>query len=157
MQFPQLNLPTFDFKIRLDNESDKLQIFDIIRKKYVVITPEEWVRQNFVHFLVLHKNYPASLLKVERLLKVHKVTKRTDILIHDTKGKPLLLVECKAPDIAINNVVFEQALVYNIELKVPFLIATNGITHTTCKLDIATNSHTFLNEIPDYTSINNLL
>lgn len=153
MNFPPLNLPKFDFKLRLDNDTDKLQIFDIIRKKYVVITQEEWVRQHFIHYLVYHKNFPASLIKVERLLKLNQLTKRTDILIHNNAGKPLLLVECKASSELLNENVFNQILRYNLALNVPYIVATNGLHHIVCSINQQEKQHNYLPEVPDFKTI----
>lgn len=144
----KLNLPSYDFRIReLDS---KQQIFDFIRKKFVALTPEEWVRQNFTHYLVEEKQYPASLIAIEKGLLVAKRTKRTDIVIYNRMGKPLVIVECKAPEVKITPDVFDQIVRYNITLKANYLIVTNGLEHFCCQLFYNDNSYTFLKEVPDY-------
>lgn len=147
----QLNLPTYQHKIKI--EGDKKLIFDIIRKKYVALTPEEWVRQNFIHYLINEKNYPASLIAVEMALKVNTVTRRCDIALYNKKGKPFVIVECKAADVKISQKTFEQIAGYNIELQVDYLIVTNGINHYCCKIDYELNTFNFLKDIPDYKEI----
>jgi hypothetical protein len=144
----ELNLPSYNFRTReLDS---KRQIFDSFRKKFVALTPEEWVRQNFARYLVEEKHYPASLMAVEKGLNVAKRTKRTDIVIYNRMGNPLVIVECKAPDIKISPEVFEQIVRYNITLNAGYLIVTNGLEHFCCKLSYTDNSYSFLQEIPDY-------
>ena len=144
----KLNLPEYKFKLREQNGQN--QIFDIFRKKYVALTPEEWVRQNFLIYLVKEKNYPQSLISVEAGLKLYKRSKRTDIVVYDKQGNPVLIVECKAPEIKINQDVFDQIVRYNIASKVKYLIVTNGLEHFCCTLDYEDNSYHFLKEIPVY-------
>lgn len=143
-----LNLPTYQFKIK--NSENKLFIFDIIRKKYVVLTPEEWVRQHFVHYLTEEKNYPLSLVSVEKKLTINGLTKRTDILIFNNEGNPDLIVECKAPSIKINQNTFDQIARYNLKLNANLLVVTNGIEHFYCTLDKENEAYQFLKEIPVY-------
>lgn len=143
-----LNLPTYQFKIK--NSENKLFIFDIIRKKYVVLTPEEWVRQHFVHYLTEEKNYPLSLVSVEKKLTINGLTKRTDILIFNNEGNPDLIVECKAPSIKINQNTFDQIARYNLKLNANLLVVTNGMEHFYCTLDKETEAYQFLKEIPVY-------
>lgn len=147
----KLNLPEFEFRFRTVDQKD--QIFDIIRKKFIALTPEEWVRQNFLMYLVSEKNYPSSLISVEAGLKLYKKKKRTDIVVHDNMGKPLLIVECKASGIKIDETVFEQVVRYNMALKVNFLVLTNGIRHYCCTIDYKNNSVKFLKEVPDYKNV----
>ena len=147
----RLNLPEYEFKIK--EQDGQQQIFDSFRKKYVVLTPEEWVRQNFLMYLIAEKNFPQSLISVEAGLKIYKRSKRTDIVVYDKTGSPLVIVECKAPTVKINQEVFDQIVRYNITLKVKFLIVTNGLEHFCCKLDYENNSYNFLEEIPDYQNI----
>ena len=125
-------------------------IFDGIRRKYVALTPEEWVRQHLIHYLVAEKSYPASLMSVETPLKYDRMDKRSDVLVHNRNGQPLMLVECKAPEVAITQKVFEQIAIYNLTIQAPYLMVTNGLQHY-C-LTAATNSSPacFLNEIPEY-------
>lgn len=144
----KLNLPSYDFRIReLDS---KQQIFDFIRKKFVALTPEEWVRQNFTRYLTEEKQYPLSLIAIEKGLFVAKRAKRTDIVIYNRMGKPLVIVECKAPEVKITPDVFDQIVRYNITLKVNYLIVTNGLEHFCCQLSYTDNSYEFLKEVPDY-------
>jgi len=147
----KLNLPDYEYNIKEQN--GVTLIFDVFRKKYVVLSPEEWVRQNFLMYLVGEKNFPKSLISVEAGLKVYKRSKRTDIVVYDKQGTPLLIVECKAPEIKINQNVFDQIIRYNIALKVKYLIVTNGLEHFCCLLDYKNNSYNFLEEIPEYKNI----
>lgn len=147
----KLNLPEYEFKLREQNGQN--QIFDVFRKKYVALTPEEWVRQNFLIYLVKEKNYPQSLISVEAGLKLYKRSKRTDIVVYDKQGSPVLIVECKAPEIKINQNAFDQIVRYNIAIKVKYLIVTNGLEHFCCTLDYENNSYLFLQEIPEYKNI----
>jgi len=143
-----LNLPTYDFRIReLDS---KRQIFDAYRKKFVALTPEEWVRQNFARYLVEEKQFPGSLMAIEKGLQVAKRTKRTDIVIYSRSGNPLVIVECKAPEVKITPDVFDQIVRYNITLNANYLIVTNGLEHFCCQLSYSDNSYTFLKDIPEY-------
>jgi len=147
-----LNLPSIECKTR--QIRGQTEIFDIIRKKYVVLTPEEWVRQNFIHFLINQKGVPQSLIAVEYSLKVNKMVKRADIAVFGTKGQPLLIVECKASSIKINQKVFDQVARYNLTLKVKYLVVTNGLDHYVCQIDFDKNSYAFLEEIPNFDEIN---
>lgn len=147
----RLNLPEYEFKFREQN--GQRQIFDVFRKKYVALTPEEWVRQNFLMYLVIEKSYPPSLIAVEAGLKLYRRSKRTDVVVYDKQGSPALVVECKAPEIKINQDVFDQILRYNIALKVKYLIVTNGLEHFCCTLDYKNKSSHFLEVIPEYKNI----
>jgi hypothetical protein len=143
-----LNLPTYNLKIK--SKENKFFIFDIIRKKYVVLTPEEWVRQHFLHFLIEEKNYPKSLIAIEKKLTINNLTKRTDILIFNTKGEPHLIVECKAPSIEITQNTFDQIARYNLKLNATYLVVTNGLNHFQCTVDFENESYQFLEEIPEF-------
>ncbi|MFA5298475.1 MAG: type I restriction enzyme HsdR N-terminal domain-containing protein [Lutibacter sp.] len=143
-----LNLPNYPFKIK--SSENKYFIFDIVRKKYVVLTPEEWVRQHIIHYLIEEKNYPISLIAVEKKVTVNKLTKRTDILVFNTKGLPHIIVECKAPSIKIAQESFDQIARYNLKLNANFLIVTNGLKHYFCKMDFINQEYVFLNTIPNY-------
>tara|TARA_R110001583_G_scaffold109799_2_gene258629 strand:+ start:10252 stop:10701 length:450 start_codon:yes stop_codon:yes gene_type:complete len=145
----QLNLPTYKFRIK--SSENKYFIFDIIRKKYVVLTPEEWVRQHFIWYLIEEKKYPISLIAVEKKLTINKLTKRTDILIFTSEGLPNIIVECKAPSIKINQDTFDQIARYNLKLEANYLIATNGLNHFYCKMDTKNEQYIFLKSIPNYT------
>ena len=121
----ELNLPSFESNIK--NENGQQVIFDIIRKKFLVLTPEEWVRQHFVHFLINHHNYSKSLINCEQSLTYNGRSKRSDILVYDKEAKPFLLIECKAPDVKLNQGVVEQVSVYNSEIGAPYVLITNGL------------------------------
>ena len=144
----QLNLPTYQFKIK--SKENKRFIFDNLRKKYVVLTPEEWVRQNFTTYLINEKNYPASLIAIEKQLEVNGLKKRSDILIFNTDGKPEIIIECKAPSMTINQDVFDQIARYNLKLKANYLIVTNGLEHFFCKMDFENQQYLFLEDIHNY-------
>lgn len=147
-----LNLPEFPYKIRRGVKDHQL-ILDIIRKKYVRLTPEEWVRQHFLHFMINRLGYPASLIVVEASLNYNLMKKRFDLLAYDTMGKPLLVVECKAPDIPITQRVFDQVAMYNTTLGVEYVIVTNGLNHYACFIDHAGKSFRFLDQIPMFDTI----
>ena len=143
-----LNLPKYTFRIK--NKENKLYIFDKIRKKDLVLTEEEWVRQNFVSYLHEDKKYPLSLIAVEKQCKVNDLVKRTDILVFDKTGSPHIIVECKAPQVKINQDTFDQIARYNMKLNATFLILTNGLQHYYCQMDHVEQRYTFLKEIPNY-------
>ena len=143
-----LNLPKYTFRIK--NKENKLYIFDKIRKKDMVLTEEEWVRQNFVSYLHEDKKYPLSLIAVEKQCKVNDLIKRTDILVFNKTGTPHIIVECKAPQVQINQDTFDQIARYNMELNATFLILTNGLQHYYCQMDHEAQRYTFLKEIPNY-------
>lgn len=144
----ELNLPNYTFK--LFEEGKKTKIFDDIRKKKIVLTPEEWVRQNFIQFLIQEKGYPQGLIAVEKGLQLNGLQKRTDILCYAKDGNPILMVECKAPNIPINQSVFDQIARYNITFKLPYLIVTNGLVHYCAFINFEKNQFSFLKEIPSY-------
>jgi len=143
-----LNLPVFQFKLK--QQGHRRQIFDIIRKKYVTLTPEEWVRQNFLQYLIQHKNFPASLIAVEAGLKLNQLQKRMDVLVYDKQGTPYLMVECKAPEVKITQDTFDQIARYNRMFKVTYLVVTNGMQHFCCKMDYVNGTYTYLETIPDF-------
>ena len=144
----QLNLPTYKFRIK--STKNKYVIFDIIRKKYVSLTPEEWVRQHIIHFLVEEKKYPLSLIAIEKKLTINKLTKRTDILVFNTEGLPHIIVECKAPSVNITQNAFDQIARYNLKLNANYLIVSNGLEHYYCKMDYEKEAYVFLENIPAY-------
>ena len=144
----KLNLPEYIFRFK--EEENKTSIFDDFRKKYVVLTPEEWVRQNFLMYLISELDFPKSLISVEAGLKLYKRLKRTDIVVYDKQGSPVLIVECKAPEVKLNEKVFDQIVRYNMALQVNFLVVTNGLDHYCCQLDYEKNSYNFLKTIPNY-------
>lgn len=142
----QLNLPSYTYKTK---ETDgKIYIFDAIRKKYLVLTPEEWVRQHFINLLLSHYGYSKSLLRLEGGLSYNKLQKRTDIVVFDNDGKPFLLVECKAADVPVNRAVVEQASRYNLTMRCPFLVVTNGINTFCFKVDFETGKYEQLKDLP---------
>ena len=143
-----LNLPKYPLKLK--KEGNKTFIFDPIRKKYLALNPEEWVRQNFIQFLIKEKGYPASLMAVEMSIDVLKTKKRCDIVLFNNQGKAHIIVECKAPSIKISQDTFDQIARYNMALKTNLLIVTNGLNHYTCILDHKNKGYQFLKEIPKY-------
>ncbi|MCW3085895.1 MAG: restriction endonuclease subunit [Bacteroidetes bacterium] len=145
----ELNLPTYSFKFK-DDPAGYIRIFDAIRKKYVVLTPEEWVRQNFVQFLAIDKKYPVSLIALEISLKYNQLQKRADVLVYSKQGKPFLMVECKAPEVKVTQAVFHQIAMYNMTFKVEYLVVTNGLDHFCCKMDYEAGTYRFLQMIPDF-------
>lgn len=144
----RLNLPPFEIKLR--GTKAQPQIFDILRKKYIALTPEEWVRQHFVHFLVEHKGYPAALMANEIQLKVGEKTLRADSVLYSRELKPRMIIEYKAPHIPITQKVFDQISVYNMLLHVDYLVVSNGLQHYICKMDYNDKKYLFLEDIPDY-------
>jgi hypothetical protein len=148
----QLNLPSFSARLR-QGKSGKEEIFDEIRKKYVRLTAEEWVRQHFLHHMIVQLGFPASLIAVEAALKYNNMLKRFDMLAYSANGKPCLVVECKAPSVEISQAVFDQVAMYNMTLAVDYLVVTNGLTHYACKIDHDKKTYVFLKEIPTYKTV----
>ncbi len=146
-----LNLPSFDAKIRKTNNG--LEIFDPLRRKYVSMTPEEWVRQHFVHYLISEKGYPASLMANEAMIKLNSLTRRCDTVVYNNHLEPLVICEFKKHDIEITQQVFDQVVRYNIVLKVKYLIVSNGMSHYCCKMNYDDMSFDYLQEIPEYISL----
>jgi len=144
----KLNLPSYPFRIK-SNEKHHL-IFDEIRKKYIVLTPEEWVRQHFVRFLIDVKKYPISLITIEKQLTINNLKKRSDILVFNSDGSPNIIVECKAPKVKITQATFDQIARYNLKLEAKHLIVTNGLHHYFCTLDHKNENYIFLKDIPSY-------
>ena len=149
MNLPHLNFPKVEFRFQ-KNEKGAFQIFDIIRKKFVDITPEEWVRQHIIHYLILHKKVPPSMISVEKQLLLNKTKRRTDVVVFNSNLKPVLIIECKAPQIKIDQLTINQALRYNIELQVPSVFLSNGVQHVFIKL---AEELIILKEIPDYENL----
>ena len=127
-----------------------IQVFDVIRKKYFVLTSEEWVRQHFIHYLNNEKNYPMGLMGVEKMIKYNALKTRADIVLYNREGKAKMIVECKAPNIKITQDTFNQIAKYNFKLKVEYLVVTNGIQHFCCRMDYENNKITFLDDIPTF-------
>ena len=149
----KLNLPTYSFNIKLIEQ--RKYIFDFIRKKFVILTPEEWVRQNFLKYLVEEKNYPASLVAVEMEFKLNNLSKRSDAVVYNKSGKPILIIECKAASVKIDQKVFDQIARYNMKLNVDFLVVTNGLEHFCCQIDYENQKYFFLKEVPEFEQISN--
>ena len=144
----QLNLPTYKFNIK--KTGDKLLILDTQRKRFVTLTPEEWVRQNFIQFLIRDKYYPGALIAIESQLSINGMKKRCDAIIYDRDGKPLIIIEFKSPTIPITQKTFDQAAVYNSKLNVTYFIISNGIEHYFCRIDKQKMSYDFYPNIPDF-------
>ena len=141
----QLEFPNYTFKIKNNGNGD--YIFDEIRKKYVKLTKEEWVRQNCVKFLINEKNFPSVLINIEKTIKINKLSKRYDIVVYKPDGGIKLLVECKSPEIKINQKTFDQIAVYNMNLKSEQLMVTNGLEHYYCEINYENKCYTFLKDI----------
>lgn len=148
----QLNLPEYTFRIGGNEGSET--IFDQIRRKFVRLTPEEWVRQNFIRYLVTEGKYPPGLMGVEVMFMMNKLKRRVDILVHDRLGKPVMIIECKEPEVKIDDKVFDQIVTYNIGLKVPYIVVTNGLVHYACKVRKDQPGYEFINVIPLYEELN---
>lgn len=147
----QLNLPSAALKITKKENRD--YVFDSLRKKYVALTPEEWVRQNFVNYLINHKNYPIGLLANEVQISLNSTRKRCDTVLYNRDLTAKMIIEYKAPSVNITQEVFNQITRYNIVLRVDYLIVTNGINHYCCKVDYRNNSYYFLRDIPEYSEL----
>ena len=151
MLLPVLNFPSYKIKtLSAPDEGQSAKVFDVIRKKYVALIPEEWVRQHIIHYLVDAKKVPKSLISVEKKLKVNELVRRTDVVIYNKSLKPVLLAECKAPQIEINQKVFDQAARYNLSLNVHYFVLTNGLQTICCTMDHEKQQYDFLEEIPEY-------
>ena len=146
-----LNLPTYSFSVK--SKEDRSYIFDPVRRKYVLLTPEEWVRQNFLQYLVRDRGFPLSLVAVEKEFVFNRMKKRTDILAHNRMGEPVLLVECKAPGIRVSREVFGQIGLYNLSHKVAWLVVTNGMQHYCCHFDMAGGKYRFVDHIPQWKEV----
>ena len=151
MKLPKLNFPVYSFSVR---QSDgKAEIFDIARKKYVALTPEEWVRQHVVHYLHHTLEYPIELIQVEGSITFNKMPKRCDIVVYNASMKPLLLVECKKPEVQLQQKTFDQAMIYNMVLNVPYILITNGLQNAFFSYDKTACQVVFHNGIPDWETL----
>ncbi|HUX94307.1 MAG TPA: type I restriction enzyme HsdR N-terminal domain-containing protein [Bacteroidales bacterium] len=148
----ELNLPYYSFKIT-GKEGNEM-ILDTIRRKYVRLTPEEWVRQNFVQYLINEGKYPPGLIGIEVMFSLNRLKKRVDILIHNRRGEPVMIVECKEPEVKLEDKVFDQIVVYNMAFKVPYLVVTNGIDHYAFRVNHLENKREYLLAIPLYEDLN---
>ena len=143
-----LNFPTYSF--RLKNSENNTHIFDVIRKKFVVLQPEEWVRQHCIQYLVQEKNYPISLINVEKVVLINGLKKRYDIVVFNPDGSLAVVVECKAPKVQISQSVFDQIARYNLTLKASYMMVTNGLNHYFCTMNHDLESFEFLETLPNY-------
>lgn len=147
----ELNLPSFDINVK--KIGGKISILDPLRRKFVALTPEEWVRQHFVNFLLKEKGYPAALIANEIQIDLNKMKKRCDSVVYNRDLSPLMIIEYKAPDVDITQQVFDQIVRYNIVLKVKYLIVSNGLNHYCCIMDYDKQSFNYLSDIPNYTDL----
>lgn len=147
-----INLPPYDHQLRRDARGS-LQIYDRLRAKYVCLTPEEWVRQHFVNFLIEHRGYPASFMANEVGLKLNGCQRRCDTIVYDRSARPAAIVEYKAPEVDITPAVFDQIVRYNMVLRVGHLIVSNGMRHYCCRIGHEANTYVFLKDIPSYDEI----
>jgi hypothetical protein len=143
-----LNLPSYDAKIR--KNGSLMEIYDPLRRKYVALTPEEWVRQHFVNWLISDKEYPTSLMANEAGIKLNSLTRRCDTVVYDQHLDPLMIIEYKESNISITQDVFDQVVRYNTVLKVPYIVVSNGVNHYCCKMNYEKQSYDFLTDIPNY-------
>ena len=143
-----LNLPAYDFPTRTIR--GRKMVFDPIRKKYVRLTPEEWVRQHFVQYMVQELGYPAALIGIEWAFTYQGMGRRADVVVHDRRGQPVLMVECKAPDVPISQDTFDQVARYNRVIRARYLVVTNGYEHYACALDREQETYRFLDRLPFY-------
>ena len=147
----RLNLPECALKIK--KTSRGLSVYDILRKRFVALTPEEWVRQHFVHYLIDHKGYPAGLMGNELSLEQNGIKRRCDTVVGDLEGRPLVIVEYKAPSVTVNQSTFDQIVRYNSVLHARYLMVSNGLSHYCCRMDYDSDSHTFMDDIPPYQNL----
>ncbi len=144
----KLNFPAYTFRFK--SRENKISIFDPIRKKFVFLTPEEWVRQHVIQFLIIDKKYPKSHIAVEKVISINSINKRYDVVVFNKDGSILMVVECKATTIPINQSTFDQIARYNLGLKASYLLVTNGLNHYYCMMDYKNEKYIYLNDIPDY-------
>jgi len=145
-----LNFPSYT--LRLKNSENNTHIFDVIRKKFVLLQPEEWVRQHCIHFLTIEKKYPISLINVEKVVPINGINKRYDVVVYNPDGSIHLIIECKAPKVKISQSTFDQIARYNLALKASFLMVTNGLNHYFCTMDHNLGAYNFLKDLPSYTN-----
>ncbi|NBL65824.1 restriction endonuclease subunit R [Flavobacterium sp. NST-5] len=144
----KLNFPAYQFRFK--NSENKVAIFDEIRKKFVILTPEEWVRQHVVRFLIEDMKYPKSYINVEKIIRLNGLTKRYDVVVFQPDGRLFLLIECKSADVIISQQTFDQIARYNLALESKFLMVTNGLNHYFCQLDYQNERYNFLQNLPDF-------
>lgn len=150
MSLPLLNFPEINARFQ-KNEAGILQIFDIVRKKFVVLSPEEWVRQHIIHYIITFKEVPLSMISVEKQLILNGTKRRTDVVLYNNQLKPVMIIECKAPDVPVDQSTINQILRYNLTLKVPFIFVSNGKNHVS--LHVSEEIPKILKEFPNYHSI----
>ncbi|MDF4223090.1 type I restriction enzyme HsdR N-terminal domain-containing protein [Maribacter sp. M208] len=143
-----LNFPNYTFRVK--NSENRTLIFDVIRKKFLVLTPEEWVRQHVVQYLVQEKKYPLSHINVEKQITLNGLKKRYDVVVFKPNGQLHILVECKAPEVSISQMTFDQIAQYNFKLNASYLMVTNGLSHYYCQTDLIAEKYEFMKEIPDF-------
>lgn len=144
----KLNFPVYSFRFK--NSENKVAIFDEIRKKFILLTPEEWVRQHTVQFLLQDRKFPKSYINVEKLIKINNLSKRYDVVVFQPNGDIFLLIECKAPEVPLSQNTFDQIARYNLVLKAKYLMVTNGLNHYFCQMDFENEKYIFLKELPEY-------
>lgn len=144
----KLNFP--DYSFRFKNSENKVSIFDEIRKKFIILTPEEWVRQHIIQFLLIEKKYPKSYINVEKTIVINGTKKRYDLVVFKPNGELFLLVECKAPEVTITQHTFDQIARYNLKLNADYLMVTNGLNHYFCEMNLQEEKYIFLKELPEY-------
>lgn len=147
----KLNLPPYP--ARVTEDQGKAKILDVLRRRYVALTPEEWVRQHFVHYLIEHKGYPAALMANEMSLSIGNKKLRADSVLYNRHLQPRMIMEYKAPTVEITQKVFEQIAAYNLLLHVDYLVVSNGLQHYCCRIDYDKRTYDFLHDIPTYESI----
>jgi hypothetical protein len=147
----KLKLPSYSF--RIEEKNGKQLIFDDLRRKWLTLTPEEWVRQHFIQFLIMEKMFPASLMAIEKKVMINGLSQRFDLLVYDRKGNPLMIAEFKSPDIPIDQTTFDQASRYNSVLTAPYFLISNGMVHFVCKLDFKNRTTHYLGVIPTYAEL----
>ncbi|MEA1878298.1 MAG: type I restriction enzyme HsdR N-terminal domain-containing protein [Bacteroidota bacterium] len=147
----RLNLPTYSFNIKSLDKGK--QIFDICRKKWVALTPEEWVRQHLLHYFTTELNYPAGLVAIELSIRINGLDRRCDMVVFNRRGIPVMIVECKAPDVKLEQIVFDQVARYNLDLQVSYLLISNGKKHFCALLDQSGKNYRFLDNFPDYSTL----
>ncbi|MBW6537016.1 MAG: type I restriction enzyme HsdR N-terminal domain-containing protein [Mariniphaga sp.] len=144
----ELNLPVYEFRIK--TEGSKKYIFDLVRKRFVLLTPEEWVRQHFIRYLTEEKKYPESLMAVEKQITLNGKLFRFDLLVYRRSGQPLLIAEFKAPGVKVSQETFDQVVRYNMALKVERIVVSNGLQHFVCEIDYKQNNYKYLREVPGF-------
>ncbi len=145
--------PNIKYPVKIITKADKKYIFDHIRKKYVRLTPEEWVRQNFIKYLIEEKNYPKGLIGIEQKIPGKEQKQRTDIIVYSKNAQVLMIIECKAENIKLTQEVFDQAVRYNMQYNTSYLVLTNGKNHYICKINKDNKSYNFLKKLPEYKNL----